>query len=72
MWGFKLKDSHAPTHNLGTSLAPDLRFIREDIKAMHAYVVQDAKGMLKLDAMENPFSLSPELGAKLEIGRAHV
>ena len=65
MWGFKLKDSHAPTHNLGTSLAPDLRFIREDIKAMHAYVVQDAKGMLKLDAMENPFSLSPELGAKL-------
>ncbi len=50
----------------------DLRFIREDIKQMHAYVVQDAQGMLKLDAMENPFSLPPELGAELGARLASV
>ena len=32
---------------------------------MHAYAVQDAAGMVKLDAMENPFALSPELQASL-------
>jgi histidinol-phosphate aminotransferase len=38
-----------------------LRFIRQDIQSMHAYAIQDAAGMVKLDAMENPFALSPEL-----------
>jgi histidinol-phosphate aminotransferase len=28
---------------------------------MHAYAIQDSAGMVKLDAMENPFPLSPEL-----------
>ena len=42
-----------------------LRFIRQDIQSMHAYAIQDATGMVKLDAMENPFSLSPELQAEL-------
>lgn len=32
---------------------------------MHAYAVQDSRGMVKLDAMENPFTLSPVLQAKL-------
>ncbi len=41
------------------------RRIRPDILAMHAYVVQDSKGMVKLDAMENPHRLSPELQAQL-------
>ena len=39
--------------------------IRADVRAMHAYVVQDAAGLLKLDAMENPYSLPPALQAKL-------
>ncbi|HOE40285.1 MAG TPA: histidinol-phosphate transaminase [Rhodoferax sp.] len=39
--------------------------IRSDVQAMHAYVVQDATGMVKLDAMENPHRLSPHLQAKL-------
>ena len=39
--------------------------IRADVQAMHAYVVQDAHGMVKLDAMENPHTLSLELQAKL-------
>jgi len=42
--------------------APDaLRRIRPDVRAMHAYPVQAATGFLKMDAMENPFGLSPEL-----------
>ena len=32
---------------------------------MHAYAVQDSTGMLKLDAMENPHRLPPELRAEL-------
>jgi histidinol-phosphate aminotransferase len=42
-----------------------LRFIRQDIQSMHAYAIQDATGMVKLDAMENPFTLSTELQAEL-------
>jgi len=42
-----------------------LRFIRQDIQSMHAYAIQDATGMVKLDAMENPFPLPPELQAEL-------
>ncbi|MGP1517362.1 MAG: histidinol-phosphate transaminase [Ottowia sp.] len=35
--------------------------IRPDIRAMHAYAVQDARGLLKMDAMENPYPLPPAL-----------
>lgn len=42
-----------------------LQNIRQDIQSMHAYAIQDSTGMVKLDAMENPFSLSPELQQKL-------
>jgi histidinol-phosphate aminotransferase len=42
-----------------------LHTFRPDVRAMHAYVVQDAKGYIKLDAMENPFSLPLELQAAL-------
>jgi histidinol-phosphate aminotransferase len=44
-----------------------LRFIRADVQAMHAYAVQHSAGMVKLDAMENPFTLSPELQAQLGV-----
>ena len=33
--------------------------IRQDIQSMHAYAVQDSAGMVKLDAMENPYSMPP-------------
>ena len=39
--------------------------IRADVRALHAYQVQGADGLLKMDAMENPFSLPPELQAAL-------
>ncbi len=39
--------------------------IRQDIQSMHAYAIQASAGLLKLDAMENPHRLSPELQAEL-------
>jgi histidinol-phosphate aminotransferase len=53
------------THPPQASPTPGLRFIRQDIQSMHAYAIQDAAGMVKLDAMENPFALSPDLQAAL-------
>ncbi len=41
------------------------RLIRQDVQSMHAYAVQDAAGLIKLDAMENPHRLAPELQAEL-------
>ncbi|KAF1045727.1 histidinol-phosphate transaminase [Xylophilus sp.] len=42
-----------------------LERIRADVRAMHAYVVQDAAGFVKLDAMENPYKLPPALQTAL-------
>jgi histidinol-phosphate aminotransferase len=42
-----------------------LNTFRPDVLAMRAYVVQDAAGFIKLDAMENPFTLPPTLQAEL-------
>ncbi len=39
--------------------------IRDDIRALAAYHVQDAAGMVKLDAMENPYPLPPALAAEV-------
>jgi len=39
--------------------------IRVDVQSMHAYAVQDARGLIKLDAMENPFGLPPALQTAL-------
>ena len=39
--------------------------IRPDVQAMSAYHVPSADGLLKLDAMENPWTLPPELRAEL-------
>jgi histidinol-phosphate aminotransferase len=45
------------------------RFIRQDVQSMHGYAIQPSAGMVKLDAMENPFTLPEalrqELGARL-------
>ena len=41
------------------------RRIRQDVQSMHAYAIQDSKGMVKLDAMENPHRLPPELQEEL-------
>ena len=40
--------------------------IRQDIVSMHAYAIQESKGMVKLDAMENPHRLP--LGLQKQLG----
>ncbi len=42
-----------------------LSHIRRDVQSMHAYAIQDSAGMVKLDAMENPYVLPPALQAQL-------
>jgi histidinol-phosphate aminotransferase len=42
-----------------------LKHIRRDVQSMHAYAIQDSAGMVKLDAMENPYTLPPALQAQL-------
>jgi histidinol-phosphate aminotransferase len=39
--------------------------LRPDLLAMQRYLVQPSAGLLKMDAMENPHRLSPELQARL-------
>jgi histidinol-phosphate aminotransferase len=41
------------------------KLIRGDVQSMHAYEIQPSQGMVKLDAMENPHRLAPELQAEL-------
>jgi len=41
------------------------RIIRDDVRAMGAYHVPDAHGLVKLDAMENPYRLPEALRAEL-------
>jgi histidinol-phosphate aminotransferase len=45
-----------------TPLAERLRHsVRQDVQSMSAYAVQPSAGLIKLDAMENPFTLPPAL-----------
>jgi histidinol-phosphate aminotransferase len=44
---------------------PDLSLIRADVRAIRAYHVADATGLIKLDAMENPYRLPGELAQEL-------
>ncbi|MBC7993172.1 MAG: histidinol-phosphate transaminase [Rhizobacter sp.] len=52
-----------------TALDVIQRFIRQDVQSMHGYAIQPSAGMVKLDAMENPFTLPEalrhELGQRL-------
>ena len=53
-----------------TTLADRLQHtLRQDVQSMHAYAIQPSAGLVKLDAMENPFrlpeALQRELGERL-------
>ena len=43
--------------------------IRQDVQSMHGYAIQNSAGLIKLDAMENPFrlpdALQHDLGERL-------
>jgi histidinol-phosphate aminotransferase len=45
-------------------MTPD-QLVRPEVLAMTAYHVPEARGMVKLDAMENPYPLPPELRREL-------
>jgi histidinol-phosphate aminotransferase len=48
--------------------------IRQDVQSMHAYAIQPSAGYVKLDAMENPFTLPPGLQRELgeRLGRVAI
>ena len=46
--------------------------IRRDVQSMHAYAVQPSAGMVKVDTMENPFTLPAALRAALGARLAEV
>ena len=50
------------------------KVIRQDVQAMHAYAIQPSAGLVKLDAMENPFRLPPDLQYELgqRLGRVAI
>ena len=41
------------------------KVVRQDIQSMHAYAIQPSAGLVKLDAMENPFRLPEHLQREL-------
>jgi histidinol-phosphate aminotransferase len=41
------------------------KVIRQDVQSMHGYAIQPSAGLVKLDAMENPFRLPPALQREL-------
>jgi histidinol-phosphate aminotransferase len=51
-----------------------LTFIRKDVQSMHAYAIQDSKGLIKLDAMENSHRLPAQLQVQLgeRLGRVEI
>ena len=58
-----------------TPLAQRLQHtLRHDLQSMHAYAIQPSAGFVKLDAMENPFTLAPELQQELgtRLGRVAI
>jgi histidinol-phosphate aminotransferase len=50
------------------------RVIRQDVQSMHAYAIQPSAGLVKLDAMENPFRLPAQLQRELgeRLGRVAI
>jgi len=46
--------------------------IRDDIRALSAYPTAKADGMIKLDAMENPYSLPASVRAKIAAAAANI
>ena len=51
--------------NNKTRGTPDLSPVRPEIRSLRAYHVADATGLIKLDAMENPYRLPPALAEEL-------
>ncbi len=58
--------SSAASESAAADLARRIaRTIRQDVSSMHAYAIQPSAGLIKLDAMENPFRLPAHLRREL-------
>jgi len=59
---------------MSATLTRALEQLREDVRALHAYQVHSAAGLLKLDAMENPYRLPEALQQALgeRLGRVAI
>lgn len=57
---------------LGRAGAPDLSPIRDDVRAMIPFGTHPAAGLIKLDAMENPYGLPADLARELADRLSHV
>lgn len=58
----------AVTTEVATEIAELVdRVVRDDIRALTAYHVQDAAGLVKLDAMENPYELPPSVRQEIMV-----
>lgn len=69
-----MNDSH-PQPPAASSDAVEARVksvVRPKIRAMHAYPVAKAAGLIKLDAMENPYGLSGEARAEIAAAVANA
>ena len=55
----------------GVSKGP-AALVRDEVRALSAYHVSPAEGLVKLDAMENPYRLPPELAARMATALAGV
>lgn len=55
-----------------SSLKNSLRLIRDIVRQSQAYHVVDASGLIKLDAMENPYTLPGDLKQQLQIRLAEA
>jgi histidinol-phosphate aminotransferase len=60
-------DDFAIFNIMTSALENSLKAIRPLIKQLQAYHVADASGLIKLDAMENPYRLSADLQAELQV-----
>ncbi len=74
----RLRDGAAELRLTAATIAeprPALRrAIRQDLQSMHGYAIQPSAGLVKLDAMENPFTLPPALQRELgdRLGRVAI
>ena len=63
----------SPENGSGMSAAERVaRVVRPEIRAISSYAVAKADGMVKLDAMENPYLLPPPVRARLDAALARV
>jgi histidinol-phosphate aminotransferase len=63
-----MNDPHPQGHRIATGAEVAARVattIRSDVRAITAYHVSKAAGLIKLDAMENPYPLPPALAERL-------